>query len=93
MGSSSGWSIFIVASLSHNKIDYSTVITAVNREERNILIILKYIHVNDNSIKCKISMWIEPPCLIMDNEAMAIVGLTIPVEITVDIDVAIVKTI
>ena len=35
----------------------------------------------------------ESPCFIIDNEAITIAGLTIPVEITVYIDVAIVKTI
>ena len=38
-------------------------------------------------------MWMESPCLIIDNEAITIAGLTVPVEMTVYIDVAIVKTI
>ena len=37
MGSSSGWSVFIVAPLPYNKIKINVLITAVNREDKMIL--------------------------------------------------------
>ena len=51
----------------------------------------QYIHINDISIKCNISKWTKSPCFIVDDEAVVITGLTVLVEITIDINVAIVK--
>ena len=52
----------------------------------------QYIHINDNSIKCNNLKWTESPCFIVNDEAVVIAGLIVPIEITVDVDVAIVKT-
>ena len=44
------------------------------------------------SIKCNNSKWTESPCFIANDEGVVIDGLTVPIEITEDVDVAIVKT-
>ena len=49
--------------------------------------------VSKHRFKCKKSKWTESPCFIVYDKAVVIAGLTVSVEITVDVDVAIVKTI
>ena len=49
--------------------------------------------VSKHSIKCNNFKWIESPCFIANDEAIVISGLTVPVEMTVDVNVTIVKTI
>ena len=49
--------------------------------------------VSKHSIKCNNFKGTESPCFIVNDETIVINGLTVSVEITVDVDVAIAKTI